>query len=114
MAKVYNVEISPSDHSPLLLCPETQVRGNKKRQFHFENAWLTEPMCSQIMKDCWDDNESDTVLQKLNKCAKSLQVWGREITGCFSNRIKKCKDKMKKLKGKQDAQSLAEFDNAKK
>ncbi|KAK1366627.1 hypothetical protein POM88_042188 [Heracleum sosnowskyi] len=26
MAKVYNLEISPSDHTPLLLCPEMQTR----------------------------------------------------------------------------------------
>ncbi|KAK1383484.1 hypothetical protein POM88_021219 [Heracleum sosnowskyi] len=27
LAKVYNLEGSPSDHSPLLLCPEQQIRG---------------------------------------------------------------------------------------
>ncbi|XP_074356469.1 uncharacterized protein LOC141696188 [Apium graveolens] len=57
--KVYNLEGSPSDHSPLLLCPEVQQRGNKKRSFHFENAWLTEPICFQIIKECWKDESND-------------------------------------------------------
>lgn len=37
-AKVYNMEGSPSDHSPLLLIPESLSRGNKRRPFKFENA----------------------------------------------------------------------------
>lgn len=90
-AKVYNLEGSPSDHSPLLLCPEVQQRANKKRSFRFENAWLTEPMCFQIIKECWKEESNDNVMQKLNRCADSLQVWGQEITGCFSRRIKECK-----------------------
>lgn len=33
MAKVYNLEGSPSDHSPLLLIPEHQMRGYKNDIF---------------------------------------------------------------------------------
>ncbi|XP_074368854.1 uncharacterized protein LOC141708914 [Apium graveolens] len=102
---------SPSDHSPLLLCPEMQLRRNKRRPFRFENAWLTEPMCSQIIKDCWEEEEDNTILQKLSKCAESLNVWGKEIIGSFSSRIKDCKAKLKLLRGKRDAWYVAEFEN---
>lgn len=103
MAKVYNLEGSPSDHSPLLLCPEMQIRGTKRRKFRFENAWLTKPPCFQIIKNCWEEEVNSTVLQKLNSCAKSLDVWGKEITCCFSRRIKECKTRLKLLRGKRDA-----------
>ncbi|XP_074327290.1 uncharacterized protein LOC141665210 [Apium graveolens] len=111
MDKVYNLQGYPSDHSPLLLCPEMQLRRNKRRPFRFENAWLTEPMCSQIIKDCWEEEEDNTILQRLSKCAESLNVWGKEITGSFSSRIKDCKAKLKLLRGKRDAWSVAEFEN---
>lgn len=67
MAKVYNMEGSPSDHSPLLLIPEHLIRGNKRRHFRFENAWLTEAMCSQIIKNCWEMGGISTVPQKVKK-----------------------------------------------
>lgn len=114
LAKVYNLEGSQSDHSSLLFCPETRIRAKRNRKFRFENAWLTEPMCFQIVKDCWEEDNSCNILQKVNKCAENLDVWGREITGYFSRRIKECKIKLKSLRNKRDAHSVAEFANAKK
>ncbi|XP_074374335.1 uncharacterized protein LOC141714732 [Apium graveolens] len=78
LAKVYNLEGSPSDHSPLLLCPERHVRGNKKRSFRFENVWLTESMCFQIIKDCWEDEEDkqtqgDVVLNCITQTVSEQQ-----------------------------------------
>lgn len=44
LAKLYNLEGSPSDHSLLLLEPVEKVKHFKKKRFRFENAWLTEPL----------------------------------------------------------------------
>ncbi|XP_074374722.1 uncharacterized protein LOC141715140 [Apium graveolens] len=68
-AKVYNLEGSPSDHSPLLLCPELQTRGRRRYQFLLENAWLTEPACFQIIKDCWEADGSSSLTQKISRCS---------------------------------------------
>ncbi|XP_074327886.1 uncharacterized protein LOC141665802 [Apium graveolens] len=77
-AKVYNLEGSPSDHSPLLLVPDSMNRGNRKRHFRFENAWLTEPACFQIVKSCWEEEDNGSVIQKLKSCANSLDIWGKD------------------------------------
>lgn len=114
MAKVYNLEGSPSDHSPLLLIPEQKIKGNKRKQFRFENAWLTEATCYQIIKNCWKEENNGGVTQKIRSCADSLEVWGREITSWFSKRIKDCKTKLKRLRNKQDAQSTVQYDEARK
>lgn len=113
-AKVYNLEGSPSDHSPLLVVPESQHKGVKNHKFRFENAWLLDPVCFQIVKDCWDDPGSNNVVHKLSNCVESLQVWGREITGCFQKRIKACKCKLKTLRNKGDTQSVEEYEATKK
>lgn len=52
-AKFYNLEGSPSDHSPLLTIPEVKKEGRRAVKFKFENAWLTEPMCGQIVRESW-------------------------------------------------------------
>lgn len=113
-AKVYNLEGSPSDHSPLLLVPEVLLKGNNKKQFRFENAWLTEPVCFQIIKDCWEEDNSSHVVTKVKKCAESLEVWGREITNCFGKRINECKLRMRMVRNKRDPESIIEFDSARK
>lgn len=48
-AKLYNLEGSPSYHS--VICLETICRGSsvRKQRFKFENAWLSEPLCSVIV-----------------------------------------------------------------
>ncbi|XP_074342547.1 uncharacterized protein LOC141680143 [Apium graveolens] len=79
MAKVYNLEGSPSDHSPLLLIPEQQTRGNKRRHFHFENAWLIEPMCFQIIKNCWEEYTNSGVLKKVNNCAEKYDTVKKKL-----------------------------------
>lgn len=107
------MEGSPSDHKPLLLVPEMINTGQKRRQFKFENAWLTDPMCSHIIKGCWEDEVTSDVLQKIRNCANSLEIWGREITSCFSKLIKSCKTKLRLLRNKRDDRSVAEYEEAK-
>lgn len=48
VAKLHNLEGSPSDHSPILLVPREDVQQTGPRCFKFEIAWLLESMCRQL------------------------------------------------------------------
>lgn len=50
-AKLYNMEGTPSDHSPIFLEPQPRSISANKKRFRFENAWLLEPLCAQIIKN---------------------------------------------------------------
>lgn len=50
MTNVYYLEGSPSYHNPLLTIPEVKRLGRKAFTFKFENTWLTEPTCGQILR----------------------------------------------------------------
>ncbi|XP_074351958.1 uncharacterized protein LOC141691114 [Apium graveolens] len=52
--KLYNLEGSPSDHSAVILEPICRDSGLRKKQFKFENAWLTELLCSIIIRNSWE------------------------------------------------------------
>lgn len=91
VTKVYNLEGSPSDHSPLLTVPEIKRLHKKASSFKFENAWLTEPIYGHIVRESWEEESEDNVVCKIKNCAKNLQCWGKDITGCFNKRIKECK-----------------------
>lgn len=114
MAKLYNLEASSSDHSPLLLVPEVNNKFTAKRRFRFENAWLTDPMCRQLVWDSWESNVGGDIQDKIKLCGENLQQWGKEITGRFNARIKSCRLEMRRLRKFRDAGSVGKYKEAKK
>ena len=75
--------MSSSDHSSLLLHPISGNSGRYKYKFRFENAWLKDPICIQIIKDSWEGGSNMDLFMKINTCSKSLAEWGVSITGGF-------------------------------
>lgn len=64
MARLYNLEGSTSDDSAIFLEIDTKNQRTGLTKFKFENAWLTEPMCEQLVKDGWESDKRLSV-----KCA---------------------------------------------
>ncbi|XP_074342276.1 uncharacterized protein LOC141679766 [Apium graveolens] len=112
LAKLYNLEGAPSDHSALLLVPQTKLRRQKPYRFKFENAWNTEPMCELLVRDGWESNPLLNVQEKIKICGESLSIWGKEITGNFSGRIKECKKELKRFRGGKDAWTIGKYAEA--
>ncbi|XP_074351972.1 uncharacterized protein LOC141691128 [Apium graveolens] len=98
-AKLTNMKVSTPDHCPLLLETEVGIKANNKPSFHFENAWLREPMCYQLVVDAWSNNTM-TLYDKLSFCSEVLSEWEKEVTGNFKDRISRSKRIFKALKGR--------------
>lgn len=111
--KLYNLEGSTSDHNPILLIPESVSKMGGHRSFRFENAWLTEPMCKQVVMDSWETAAHNDIQSKIKYCGKNLQEWGKEITGKFSSRIKACRLEMKRLRKCRDIVSVQKYKDSK-
>lgn len=79
LTKLFNIDGSLSDHSPIFLEPRCGSKMQGRKRFRFENAWLMEPLCKQIVKKNWEGDNID-ILQKIKQCCESLDTWGREIT----------------------------------
>lgn len=114
MAKLYNLEGTSSDHSPILLVPQVINRIQAHFRFKFENAWILEPMYEVIVKEVLDSDKDATISQKIKICGQSLASWGKEITGNFSGRIKQCKVVMKQYRGGRDDSSKGKYREARK
>lgn len=52
-----NLEVSTSDNCLLFLELYKMHHYVTSRSFRFENAWLREPMCQQMMSEVWERNE---------------------------------------------------------
>ncbi|KAM6545791.1 hypothetical protein CsatB_026527 [Cannabis sativa] len=71
-AKLYNLDYSSSDHSALFMDQITHVSTPGKRAFRFENAWLLEPLCFQLVKDSWEAKNGCSVQEKVSYCGEVL------------------------------------------
>ena len=86
LAKLTNLEISSSDHCPLLLEPIVPIIPHSQKRFKFENAWLREPMCKQLVEEVWQTKHDCSLSEKI-ACGVVLSDWGKELTGNFKARI---------------------------
>uniref|UniRef100_A0A803P267 Reverse transcriptase domain-containing protein n=1 Tax=Cannabis sativa TaxID=3483 RepID=A0A803P267_CANSA len=113
-AKLYNLHHSTSDHSPIFLEPEIPVQMGGTRSFKFENAWLKEPMCFQIIQGCWEETNGEDIWAKQQLCVDKLGEWGKTITGNFKRRINACKRELDLLKHRRDGVSVERYKEVKK
>ncbi|KAF4371281.1 hypothetical protein F8388_023441 [Cannabis sativa] len=96
--ELFNLELTASDHCPILLQPTVQHVFVPAHQFRFENALLHEPLCFQVVKKVWEAHTDCNILERLRICGENLAVWGRDYTGNFKQRISKCKAEIKRWK----------------
>ncbi|XP_062103848.1 uncharacterized protein LOC133814961 [Humulus lupulus] len=109
MAKLFNLGISTSDHSPLFLDPRFVLHGPYVKKFRFENAWLREPLCHQVVGDAWGRHPGRDILGKVAYCGEVLGRWGKEVTGNLNFRIEVSKRRLLRLKGRRDEGAMSRF-----
>uniref|UniRef100_A0A803QS68 CCHC-type domain-containing protein n=1 Tax=Cannabis sativa TaxID=3483 RepID=A0A803QS68_CANSA len=82
-ARLFNLEVSPSDHCPLLLDVQHCEPRDQPRPFKFENCWCSHQDCETIIRDSWGTNGGTRLDQKIQQCGQALQAWGKGVTGIF-------------------------------
>uniref|UniRef100_A0A803PV21 Reverse transcriptase n=1 Tax=Cannabis sativa TaxID=3483 RepID=A0A803PV21_CANSA len=112
IAKLLNLEVSTSDHCPLLLMLDNVIQVVAIRSFKFENSWLREPMCLQIVKETWESSGACPITQKLQHCGEKLKAWGSDFSGNFKKRIKECKADLRCWKKGRDPVAIQKYKEA--
>jgi hypothetical protein len=90
-----------SDHNPILLVfgtnhdfrEDSHTKGSIKR---FENVWLQEKACTQIIKETWDQNQGDTS-DKLRAVMENIFRWGKANCGNIPREIKAIQTRLQRL-----------------
>uniref|UniRef100_A0A803QNA4 Uncharacterized protein n=1 Tax=Cannabis sativa TaxID=3483 RepID=A0A803QNA4_CANSA len=113
-AKLLNLEVSSSDHCPILLEPTVRNYNTEVKHFRFENSWLREPMCIQTVKDSWEVGNSLEIMDKIALCSRHLTEWGKNYTGNFKQRILYWKKQVAHYKSGRDDNSISAFIEAEK
>ncbi|XP_074374181.1 uncharacterized protein LOC141714567 [Apium graveolens] len=63
-AEIQVLEVSTSDHLPLVLHLNSQIYSPKTRRFKFENIWIKDTECLNIVKESWNVPGVDSILEK--------------------------------------------------
>ncbi|KAL8106281.1 hypothetical protein AgCh_029900 [Apium graveolens] len=78
MTEVKVLEVATSDHLPLFLQLNKHVYTPKARQFRFENVWLKEKDCVNVVKNSWDSMEGQGANGELSGGEKLQKITEEE------------------------------------
>lgn len=74
--KLENIITVCSDHSAIYLDMNFKHGTYKERPFRFENAWLRDEECSNIMDNYWQDVEDMSFPKQVAECCQKIKHWG--------------------------------------
>ena len=64
-----------------------------KKPFRFEEAWLSDHTCSEVVEASWEergvDDPATKVIRKIERCGRELKRWERDHFGNIRNTLKK-------------------------
>lgn len=75
----------------------------KGNQFKFENVWIWEQQCRNIVKNGWEMAESLDIVEKIWVCGVKLQEWGGGTNKKYKQQLQDCRSLLKKLRSRRDA-----------
>lgn len=91
-----------SDHSPLVI-HMTEPKKRTTRRFKFEEMWLEDPLCKDIIRESWEGASMDTrthgVHLKLKACRRSLTLWSKAHFGNNARKIIDLKNQLGRRNG---------------
>ena len=100
--KVTSLEASCSDHLPIFIDLNPIAHTNRHSRFQFENLWLKERDCADVIKDNWLSSSGCSIQQKISKYGVDLFKWGGHLAHDFRNHIFDCKCIMARLRRRKD------------
>lgn len=92
--RVQNLVAPSSDHSAPFLQVSVWRLVPRAFRFCFENSWLKEERCSEIVAECWHSYEGEDVGGKINRCATRLKEWGDKLAKKFKQQLGNCRKRI--------------------
>lgn len=90
-AEVQVLEVSSSDHLPLLLQLNTRIYVPKAKRFQFENIWIRDTECLNLVKNIWDSRKTKHIMEKIEYVYLKLDEWGGGKVKELTSKIKNCR-----------------------
>ncbi|KAL8125037.1 hypothetical protein AgCh_012638 [Apium graveolens] len=111
-AVIQVLEVSTSDHLPLLLQLNRQIYVPKTRRFRFENVWIRDVECMNLVQESWTTNGIGNILEKIEFCRMKLDEWGGGTLKELSQKIKHSRWVMRKFRSRRDTLGVQTYNDA--
>lgn len=110
-AEVKVLDVSTSDHLPLVLQLNAKVYVPKARRFKFENMWIKEPECINLVNSSWNANDTGSILEKIEYVSLKLEEWGGGKTKELRVQIQNCRKMLGKFRSRRDTYGVQQYND---
>ncbi|XP_074352289.1 uncharacterized protein LOC141691448 [Apium graveolens] len=88
---------------------ERKVYVPKIQRFRFENVWIKESECKNLVQQSCESVEGEELMTKIELCRMKLEEWGGGATKNFKQKINHCHAKLRKLRSRKDAHGIQSY-----
>lgn len=106
------IDVSTSDHFPLLLELNKKVYVPKCKRFQFDNMWVREKDCYNLVKECWDSEVCGDIVNKINRCCLRLEEWGGGLVKEMKEQLALMRVQMRRFRSRRDDQGVRQYNTA--
>ncbi|XP_031107562.1 uncharacterized protein LOC116012214 [Ipomoea triloba] len=108
-ATVSNHDVITSDHTAIFIEIDGPAIVRQKRRFMFENAWIKESGCKDIVLRAWTASVGEPLPRRLEHCGDSLKRWGGGFVKQTEKEIAWIQSRLNGLRYRRDEVSLRCF-----
>ncbi|XP_074346881.1 uncharacterized protein LOC141685690 [Apium graveolens] len=113
-AEIIVHEVSTSDHMPLCLQLNRQVYMPRSKRFRFENMWIQENECRNIIQECWNGEHSCDIMHKMARCCVKLEEWEGGMIKELKLKMSNYRREMQRLRARRDEGEFVDIVKLKK
>lgn len=108
-ARAASLEVAHRNHLPLILKSIPTIRIRARKRFKFENFWLKDSQCREVVNYSWDSSRGLNLLTRIDLCGNAIWKWGNKSMMNFQPSIELCKCQMEILINRRDSQGINAF-----
>ncbi|XP_031108638.1 uncharacterized protein LOC116013122 [Ipomoea triloba] len=108
-ATVFNHDVITSDRTALFVEIEGPRVVRQRRKFMFENAWLKDAGCKEVVMGTWNNSAGDILPNRLLQCGVSLKRWGGSFVKQTEKEILSLQGRLNNLRDRRDVSALDLF-----
>lgn len=111
-AVVKVIEMSTSDHLPLFLDLNRKVYVQKRKRFRFENIWIREKDCYNLINECWHEDGHGNIIDKMTRCCIKLEEWGGGMVKEMRDKLASFRNQMRRFRARRDDYGVRQYNSA--
>ena len=113
-AELKVVDVSTSDHQPLFLQLNKRIYVSKSKRFNFENLWLRERDCVEIVETRWNEATDADIMFKINNYGVKLVEWGGGIVKEFKQELQTSRNGLRIFRTCRDVYGVRKYNVVRK